>query len=198
MEDTKKVVVKRKSTMFLTLLKVGTFTIGGGFTMIPIMRVEFVEKLKWLSEGEFADTMALAQAAPGAMVINLSVYLGYTMFGVSGALLALLGSALPALLIMGAIGVFYAKVRDSFVIVERIFAGVKPVIAGIILAAAIRMADGVNATWLNCLLMLGVVVAVAVFGVSPILCVVAGGAVGIAFMRSKRDKRGKRADGRVK
>jgi len=181
---------RSRAAMFLTLLKVGAFTIGGGYAMIPIMQTEFVEKMKWMDEGEFTDMVALAQAVPGAMVINLSVYMGYTLFGVSGALLGLLGSALPSLVVMGVIGLFYVQLRDRFAVLERVFSAVKPVVAGIIFTAAIRMANNVDANWLNCLMMLGAVVAVAALGVNPILCIAAGGALGILLMREKRDKEG--------
>jgi len=171
--------------MFLSLLKIGAFTIGGGYAMIPIMQAEFVERLRWLEEEEFVDIITLAQAAPGAMAINLSVYLGHMMFGFSGAALALLGSALPSLVIMGVIALFFEQLKERFGIVERMFVAVKPVVAGIIFAAAVRMMDKVGATWLNCLLLLGAVAAVAALGVSPILCIAAGGALGMLLMRER-------------
>jgi len=176
---------KSKGRLFLSLLKIGAFTIGGGYAMIPVMQAEFVERLRWLEEGEFVDIITLAQAAPGAMVINLSVYLGHTLFGFPGAVLALLGSALPSFLIMGVIALFFARLKERFAVLERVFEAVKPVVAGVIFAAAARMMDGVGATWLNCLLALGAVTAVAALGVSPILCVAAGGALGMLLMRER-------------
>jgi len=171
--------------MFLSLLKIGAFTIGGGYAMIPIMQTEFVERLQWLEEEEFMDIITLAQAAPGAMVINLSVYLGHMLFGFSGAALALLGSALPSFVIMGVIALFFAQLKERFGIVERMFVAVKPVVAGIIFAAAVRMVDGVGVTWLNCLMLLATIAAVAALGVSPILCIAAGGALGVLLMRER-------------
>ena len=179
---------KSMRTLLLTLLKVGTFTIGGGYAMIPIMQTEFVEKLGWMTEDEFMDIVALAQAVPGAMVINLSIYIGHTLFGFAGAALGLLGSALPSLVIMGLIALFYTQLKERFGIIERMFVAVKPVVAGIIFAAAVRMAENVDATWLNGLMMIGAVVAVAALGISPILCIAAGGALGMLFMRERGKK----------
>jgi chromate transporter len=153
--------------------------------MIPIMQVEFVEKLRWLEEEGFVDIITLAQAAPGAMVINLSVYLGHMLFGFPGAAVALLGAALPSFVIMGVIALFFAQLKERFALVERALEGVKPVVAGVIFAAAVRMMDGVGATWLNCLMALGAVTAVAALGVSPILCIAAGGALGMLLMRER-------------
>ncbi|MCL2810490.1 MAG: chromate transporter [Clostridia bacterium] len=184
MQETKR-APKSRGRMFLSLLKIGTFTIGGGYAMIPIMQTEFVQRLGWLEEEEFIDIITLAQAAPGAMVINLSVYLGHMLFGFWGAALALVGSALPSFLIMGVIALFFAQLKERFSIVERMFVAVKPVVAGIIFAAAVRMVDNVGATWLNCLLLLATVAAVAALGVSPILCIAAGGALGILLMRER-------------
>jgi len=184
MEETKR-ARKSRGRMFLSLLKIGAFTIGGGYAMIPIMQTEFVERLQWLEEEEFVDIITLAQAAPGAMVINLSVYLGHMLFGFSGAALALLGSALPSLLIMGVIALFFAQLKERFAVVERMFVAVKPVVAGIIFAAAVRMVDGVGVTWFNCLMLLATIAAVAALGISPILCIAAGGALGVLLMRER-------------
>ena len=185
MEQTTKCAQKSKGRMFLSLLKIGTFTIGGGYAMIPIMQAEFVERLRWLEEEEFVDIITLAQAVPGAMAINLSVYLGRMLFGFGGAVLALLGSALPSFVIMGVIALFFEQLKERFGIVERMFVAVKPVVAGIIFAAAVRMVNKVEATWLNCLMLLGAIAAVAALGVNLILCIAAGGALGMLLMRER-------------
>ncbi len=179
---------RTRRKMFLTLLKVGSFTIGGGYAMVPIVQTEFVEKLGWLEKEEFLDILALSQAAPGAMVINLSTYIGYSLFGFSGALVALLGSALPSLVIMSVLALVFAQLKAKFDVMERMFSAIKPVVAGIIFAAAVKMVDSVGATWLNCVLTLGAIVAVAALGVNPILCVVAGGVLGMLLMREKTKK----------
>jgi chromate transporter len=181
---------RSKLKMFLTLFKVGAFTIGGGYAMIPILQTEFVEKLGWMEKEEFSDIIALAQAAPGAMAINLSVYLGYSLFGFAGALLALLGSSLPSLLIMGAIGLFFEQFKARFSFLERMFQAIKPVVAGVIFAAAVKMIQEVRAAWLECAMVLATIVAVAALGLNPILCIVAGGALGLLCMRERRGQNG--------
>lgn len=82
--------------MFLTFFKIGAFTFGGGYVMISIIMEEVVEKKNWLSNEEFMDALAIAQASPGSMAANISIFVGYKLKGARGAIACLLGAVLPA------------------------------------------------------------------------------------------------------
>jgi len=86
--------------MFWIFFKIGAFTLGGGFAMIPLMKAEFVDKLKWIDEDEFMDIIAVSQCAPGAVAINSSIYIGYRLYGYTGAVVAALGTVLPSFIII--------------------------------------------------------------------------------------------------
>ncbi len=171
--------------MFWTLLKVGAFVLGGGYTMIPVLQTEFVDKMRWMDEREFMDAVALAQSAPGAMVINLSVYLGYQMFGIRGVLLGLLATSLPAIAITFLIATFITQLQSKFVFIERAFRAIGPVVAGCIFASAAKMIQALDTKWLPALLLAATVLVVAVLKISPIFCIVGGGIIGLIAMRER-------------
>lgn len=82
--------------MFLTFFKIGAFTIGGGYAMIPIIQQEIVDKKKWIEEEEFLDIIAISQGSPGPIAINVSIFIGYRLKGLKGAITCMLGTALPS------------------------------------------------------------------------------------------------------
>ncbi|HBT17163.1 MAG TPA: chromate transporter, partial [Firmicutes bacterium] len=76
--------------LFLTFFKIGAFTFGGGYAMLPLIQREVVNVKKWLSEDEFGDVLAVTQSAPGALAVNSSVFIGYNLAGLPGATVAVL------------------------------------------------------------------------------------------------------------
>ena len=99
--------------LFSSTFQLSAFTFGGGFVIIPLMRKKFVEKLHWLEEEEMLDLTAIAQSAPGAIAVNASILIGYRVAGVLGALVTVLGTVMPPLIILSAISYFYAAFRDN-------------------------------------------------------------------------------------
>ena len=87
-------------TLFLSTFQLSAFTFGGGFVIIPLMRKKFVEQLHWIDEQEMLDLTAIAQSSPGAIAVNASILVGYRVAGVPGALLTVLGTVLPPLIII--------------------------------------------------------------------------------------------------
>ena len=94
----KKLELRELLLMFWAFFKIGAFTLGGGFAMIPLMKVEMVDKQKWIKEEEFLDIIAVAQSAPRAVAINTSIYISYRLYGFLGSLIAVLGTILPSFL----------------------------------------------------------------------------------------------------
>lgn len=125
--------------LFWTYLKIGTFTLGGGYAMLPLIEKEVVERHRWLDGKEFLNMMALAQAAPGLIAINSAIFLGHRLCGWRGVVACVLGAALPSIVIILLIAMFFTNIRENAT-VEAVFRGIRPAVVGLIVAAVIRLA----------------------------------------------------------
>ena len=101
---------------FKTFFKIGMFTLGGGYAMIPIIEAEVVDKHKWVSKEEFLDLIAIAQSCSGVFAINISTFIGYKLKKKTGAVSCALGTALPSFLIILAIAIFFHQFQDNPVV----------------------------------------------------------------------------------
>ncbi len=144
MPDHNKPVKKHKEKIrqlldiFITFLAISPVTFGGGFAMIPVLERAAVVKKKWIDEKEIVDIFAVAQSIPGAVAVNSSIYLGYRLAGIPGALAAMLGIVLPTFFIILILTVTLASFRDN-PYVQAALKGIKPVIAALIAYAGYRM-----------------------------------------------------------
>lgn len=102
--------------LFLSTFQLSACTFGGGFVIIPLMRKKFVEKLHWIEEQEMMDLTAIAQSSPGAIAVNAAILIGYHVAGIPGALLTVLGTVLPPLIIISVISLFYQAFRDNVIV----------------------------------------------------------------------------------
>ncbi|MBR5042272.1 MAG: chromate transporter [Bacteroidales bacterium] len=152
--------------IFGVFAKIGAFTIGGGYAMIPIIQRE-MSKRGWISDEELPDIVALSQSAPGVMAVNISIFAGYRLRGVAGSIAATLGSVTPSFLIILAIAAFFSAFRDN-PLVERAFRGIRPVVVALILVPMVNMAKKACTTWWKWLLAAAALVLVALLNVSPI------------------------------
>lgn len=152
--------------IFLTFAKIGSFTIGGGYAMIPLISDEIVKK-DWLPEEELPDIIALAQSAPGVLAINMAIFTGYKIRGVKGSVAATLGSVLPSFLIILLIAMLFAGYKDNPVVI-RIFKGIRPVVVSLILVPMINMARKGNKTWWAWAISALTLIMVAFLNFSPI------------------------------
>lgn len=152
--------------IFCVFAKIGAFTIGGGYAMIPIIRDELVKR-GWMTDEEIPDIIALAQSAPGVLAVNMSIFAGYKMRGTKGSIAATLGSILPSFLTILLIAMLFAGYKDNPVVV-RIFKGIRPVVVSLIIVPMINMARKGNKTWWAWLISAVTLVAVAFLGFSPI------------------------------
>ncbi|MDO4736470.1 MAG: chromate transporter [Bacteroidia bacterium] len=125
--------------IFSCFAKIGAFTIGGGYAMIPIIQKEVVEKKKWIEEQDFMDVLAISQSAPGLLAVNISIFLGYKLKGVKGSIVATLGSIAPSFLIILAIAMFFAGYQDNPTVI-KVFKGMRPVVVALIAVPVINMA----------------------------------------------------------
>ena len=131
--------MKKYLKLFLTMLKIGLFTFGGGYAMIALLENEFVEKKKYIEKDEFLDMVAIAESTPGPIAINAATYLGYKRLGFLGSLVATLGVVLPSFII---ILLVCALIRNflKYKGVQAFLGGVRPCVVALILATAVTMA----------------------------------------------------------
>lgn len=125
--------------IFTCFAKIGAFTIGGGYAMIPIIQREVVERKRWIKEQDFMDVLAISQSAPGILAVNISIFLGYRLRGVKGSIVATLGSTLPSFIIILAIAMFFAGYQHNPTVI-KIFQGIRPAVVALIAAPVINMA----------------------------------------------------------
>ena len=173
--------------IFGIFAKIGAFTIGGGYAMIPLIQAELGRR-GWISEEELPDIVAISQSAPGVMAVNISIFAGHRLRGVKGSIAATLGSILPSFVIILAIAMFFTAFKDN-PYVERAFKGIRPVVISLIAVPMINMARKSCKNWWTWGLAVAALVLVAFLNVSPIyiiLCVlVMGGSVTYYTMKKK-------------
>ena len=158
--------------IFGVFAKIGAFTIGGGYAMIPLIQAE-MSRRGWIADDELPDIVALSQSAPGVMAVNISIFAGHKLRGVKGSIAATLGSIMPSFFIILAIAMFFTAFKDN-PWVERAFKGIRPVVIALIAVPMINMARKCCKSWWAWLLAIGALVLVAFLNVSPIyiiLCV---------------------------
>jgi len=172
--------------IFLTFAKIGAFTIGGGYAMLPIIQNEIVRK-GWLKEEDFTDIVALAQSAPGLLAVNISIFTGHKLRGTKGSIIATLGSILPSFIIILAIAMLFSGYQDNPIVV-KIFKGIRPVTVALIAVPMINMAKKANKKWWAWLLSGTVLALVAFLDISPIyiLLVVIISAAAISWRNTKQ------------
>ncbi len=125
--------------------RIGAFTIGGGYAMIPLIEKEIVTKKQWVSKEEFIDLVAVAQSSPGVFAVNISIFIGYKLRGIRGSIVTSMGTILPSFVIILAIAIFFHNVKDNLV-VERIFKGIRPAVVALIATPTFNLAKsaGIN------------------------------------------------------
>ena len=129
-------------TLFLSTFKLSACTFGGGFVIIPLLRKRFVEELGWIEEEEMLDLTAIAQSSPGAIAVNASILVGYHVAGIPGALISIIGTVLPPLVIISVISTFYQAFRDN-TYVSMAMTGMLAAVAAVITDVVINMAGDI-------------------------------------------------------
>ena len=149
---------------------IGTFTIGGGYAMIPLIETAMLKR-EWIEKDEMPDIVVLAQSAPGLLAVNMAIYSGYRLRGLKGAVAATLGAVMPSFLIILLVAVLFTNFKDN-PLVLTIFRGIRPVAVGLILVPAFNMAKKGCKKWWQWLLAIGSLAAVAFLKFSPIYIIV--------------------------
>lgn len=167
--------------LFTSTFYLSAFTFGGGFVIIPLMRKKFVDQYKWIEEKEMLDLTAIAQSSPGAIAVNAAILVGYRLAGVLGAMITILGTVLPPLIILSIISVAYTEFRDS-VIVKYILRGMQAGVAAVIIDVVISMVKDLlkERKVLPVMVMIGAFVATFILNVNVIIIISISGIIGVA------------------
>ena len=165
--------------LFSSTFVLSAFTLGGGYVIVPLMRKTFVEKLKWIKEEEMIDFIAIGQSSPGPIAVNTSILVGYKIAHIPGAIVSLLGTILPPLIILTLFTYLYSAIQGNRII-QMLFFGMSVGVAAVILDAVVTLATTIAKTKkiIPILLMVAAFVATAIFKVNVIVVLLVGGIVG--------------------
>ena len=157
--------------LFWTYLKIGTFTLGGGYAMLPLIQREVVDRKGWIDEQEFLNMIALAQAAPGLIAVNSAIFIGWRIGGWKGVCGAVLGAVLPSFLIILGIAMVFADWKE-LPAVEAVFKGIRPAVVALIAAPLFKLAKSAKISWLTALIPIAVALLIWLGGVNPVWVIV--------------------------
>ena len=154
---------------FRTFFRIGLFTIGGGYAMIPLIEADVVDKNKWVAREDFLDLMAIAQSCPGIFAVNMSIFIGYKLKGVPGSVVCALGTILPSFLIILGIALF--------------FQGIRPAVVALIAAPTFKMGKSAKIGMTNVWIPVVSALLIWLLGVSPIYIIIMAGLGGYLYGR---------------
>ncbi|MDR1054699.1 MAG: chromate transporter [Prevotellaceae bacterium] len=165
--------------LFYSFFKIGAFTIGGGYAMIPLIEREVVDRKKWIDKDEFAEMLAMAQAAPGPIAINTAVFVGYKLYRWKGSIFSTLGAILPSFVIILLIAMFFSNIIRTNEVIERIFKGIRPVVVALIAIPAFNMLVKAGLKFKPLAITIVAVLLICLLKVSPVWVIIAAGLVGL-------------------
>ena len=158
--------------LFWTYLKIGTFTLGGGYAMLPLIQREVVDRKGWIDEEEFLNMIALAQAAPGLIAVNSAIFIGWRIGGWRGVAGAVLGAVLPSFLIILAIAMVFSEWKE-LPAVEAAFKGIRPAVVALIAAPLVKLAKSAKISWLTALIPIAATLLIWLGHINPVWVILA-------------------------
>lgn len=175
--------------LFYVFTKIGIFTVGGGYAMLPLLQSEIVDKMKWIKEEEFCELLALAQSAPGPISINISVFVGYTIDGMRGSIVAIAGAAFPSFIVILWIAMYFIGYQDNRV-VAKAFMGMRPAVVSLITAPVYRLAKKMKLSFVAILYTAVIIVLIVVVKLSPVFIILLSILIGLASTHPYFNKEG--------
>lgn len=170
---------------FLTFFKIGLFTLGGGYAMIPLIEAEIIEKKRWIAKEDFLDLLAIAQSCPGIFAVNISIFIGYRLNRVKGAVVTALGTALPSFLIILLVALFFHQFEDN-VAVAAMFRGIRPAVVALIAVPTFNLGKKAKLNRFTIWIPIVSSLFIWLLGVSPILIILCAGIGGFFFGKFTR------------
>lgn len=179
--------MKQLKDIFITFFKIGLFTFGGGYAMIPLIEKEIAEKKKWVEREEITDILAVSQSIPGAIAINSATFIGFKISGRKGALAATLGVILPSFFIIAAIAAFFSRFGDNL-IAKAFFAGIRPAVVALIAFAVYKVGKTSIRDIAGLIVAIIGLVLVIAFDIHAILVIIGGAVFGLAVYKFRPGK----------
>lgn len=174
------------SRMFRLFFKIGLFTLGGGYAILPVMEDEIVKKHQWMGEEEFRQYIAVVQGTPGSLAVNCSAMVGFRLAGLKGAMFSALGSVLPSFLVITLLAIFFLDF-SSLPLVQRFFSGIRPAVVAMIGYFALKLIRRTRWNLQRGGLFLVSVLLFLLAGINPVLLIL--GAALMGFLTGKGGKR---------
>ncbi len=171
--------------LFWSFFKIGTFTIGGGYAMIPLMEKEIVDRHRWLDKEEFLDILSVSQAMPGIFAANMATYVGKRLRGWQGAVVSVIGNVLVPIILILLLAIFFQTFRENR-LVESIFMGIRPVVVALIAAPVFSMAKTAKVSKTNFWIPLLAAALIWVLGISPIIVIFLAALGGFIYGRCRK------------
>ncbi|KAA6302372.1 MAG: Chromate transport protein [Candidatus Ordinivivax streblomastigis] len=166
--------------IFGTFAKVGTFTIGGGYAMLPLIQKEVVEKKRWVSSDAFVDMIALSQSVPGVMAVNISILTGYHIKGIRGSMVAALGTILPSFFLLLLIAMFFRNFQDN-VYIAKMFKAIRPAVVALIAVPVFTTAQTIGMNLKTVVIPVASALLIWYWGVSPVYVVLVAAIGGVVY-----------------
>lgn len=173
--------------LFGIFFKIGAFTIGGGYAMVPLIENEIVIKRKWIAHEDFIDLLAIAQSSPGVLAVNIAIFIGYKLRGVRGSIVTTSGTVLPSFVIILAIALFFHNFKDN-PLIERVFKGIRPAVVALIAAPTFTMGKAARINRYTLWIPVLSASLIWLLGFSPIWIIIAAGLGGFVWGKIKKEK----------
>ena len=165
---------------FSTFFRIGLFTLGGGYAMIPLIEEEVVNRKQWVSKDEMLDLIAIAQSCPGVFAINIATFIGYKLRKTRGAIATTIGTALPSFLIILAIAMFFSQFKDNRY-VAAMFRGIRPAVVALIAVPTFNLGKRAQLNMRTIWIPVVAALLIWLLGVSPIWIIIAAGIAGYLY-----------------
>lgn len=175
--------MRELTELFMIFFKMGAFTFGGGYAMLPIIQEEIVNKRKWATDEEVLDYYAIGQSTPGIIAVNTATFIGYNQKGILGGIVATLGVVTPSVIIITIIAAFFKNFQD-YVIIQHALKGIRVVVAALILNAVVKMYKDSVKDWVGIILFVVSFLLLIFLDITPIIVIIASAIVGIIRFKS--------------
>lgn len=172
--------LKKSFNLFFTFLKIGAFTFGGGYAMIPMIQREIVEKKKWINDEDILDIVAISESTPGPIAVNAATFVGYQTSGLSGAFSATVGVVLPSFVIISLIACIFRQFQDIQA-VQYAFNGIRAGVLALIVKALVGMSMQCPKNIISYIIAASAFAAVALFHLNAVFVIMCSAVVGLSY-----------------
>ncbi|MDD3840177.1 MAG: chromate transporter [Clostridia bacterium] len=171
--------------LFSTFFKIGAFTFGGGYAMIPLIEREVIDNKNWVDEEELLDILALSQSVPGVIAVNSAIFIGYRTKGIAGAVAACIGVMLPSFIIISLIATYFMQFREHPVF-DRAFTGIRAAVVALIVSAVIKLGKAGIKDYQGLILAIMAFILIIWVKINAIWVVIGGAVAGILLNNKQR------------